>query len=280
MSAEQHEANVRESAPEGQDKLDSSPACASLCKMTVAIVGAGGRMGGMLMRRLAGPACTVRGLDVPLTPERVHPAVQGADLVLCCVPAAVMEAVVTACVPHMRPDAVLADIVSVKVQPLEVMERLWSGPCVGTHPLFGPAPAEDLDLRVCITAGRRAQEGHTAMVERLFAGMGAHCFRSSPEEHDRAVSVIQSMNFISSLAYFAMLADHEELTPYMTPSFLRRQEAARKLLTEDGELFTWLFDANPYAHESVRAYRNLLNVAAAGDIELLLGRARRWLEKH
>lgn len=263
----------------GQEYVVSATGAPSVAP-SVAIVGAGGRMGAMLMRRLCGAVRDMRGLDVPLTPERVRAAVDGADMVLCCVPAAAMPEVVAACAPHMRPDAILADIVSVKVQPMATMERLWPGPCVGTHPLFGPAPAQDMELRVCVTAGSRAQPSHVTMVEALFAAMGAQCFRSTPEEHDRAVSVIQSMNFITSLAYFAMLADHEELTPYITPSFLRRQEAARKLLTEDGELFTWLFDANPYAHESVRTYRNLLNVAAGGDIELLLGRARRWLEKH
>ncbi|MDD6180842.1 MAG: prephenate dehydrogenase [Desulfovibrionaceae bacterium] len=248
--------------------------------LTVAVVGSHGRMGGMLMRRLAGPGRSLHGVDLPLTPDVVRAAVADADVVLFCVPAAAMRDVVALCVPHLRPGTVLADIVSVKAQPLAVMESLWDGPCVGTHPLFGPAPAPDLELRVCITPGSRAAEAHVALVESLFTGMGARCFRASAEEHDRAVGLIQGMNFITSLAYFAMLADHDELTPFITPSFLRRQEASRKLLTEDGALFTWLFEANPYAHESVRRYRQLLNVAAGGDIELLLGRARRWLEKH
>ena len=49
--------------------------------------------------------------------------------------------------------------------------------------------------------------------------------------------------------------------------------------TEDGTMFTGLFEANPYSHEAVRQYRKMLNVAAAGDIELLCRRAQWWWKK-
>lgn len=247
----------------------------------VAIIGERGRMGAMLMRRLARPGFVeTRGADLPLTPEALHAAIDGADIVLCCVPAAAMEEVVRLCMPHMREDAVLSDIVSVKVQPMSVMEKLWPGPCVGTHPLFGPAPAPDLELSVCLTPGSRATDAHVELVRDLFSGMGAECFVSNAEEHDRSVGLIQGINFVTSAAYFALLTEFKDLDRYITPSFVRRQEAARKLLTEDGELFTWLFEANPFAHESVRKYRSMLNLAAGGDVDLLLQKARAWFKTH
>ena len=75
------------------------------------------------------------------------------------------------------------------------------------------------------------------------------------------------------------LAGQEALLPYITPSFRRRLHAAEKMLTEDGTMFTGLFEANPYSHEAVRQYRKMLNVAAAGDIELLCRRAQWWWKK-
>jgi prephenate dehydrogenase len=245
----------------------------------VALIGCHGRMGTLFMHRLAAGA-QLCGVDLPLSAEKLHTACAQADIVLLCVPAAAMQECIALCVPHMQAGALLADIVSVKEEPLAHMEKAWQGACVGTHPLFGPQPAPDLALRVCLTPGARASQKHIDTLRQLFASMGAECFCSTAQEHDRAVSLIQSMNFITSLTYFAMLADKEELKPFITPSFLRRQEAARKLLTEDGALFTGLFEANPYAHESVRQYRSLLNIAAGGDIELLLHRAQRWLEQN
>ena len=89
---------------------------------------------------------------------------------------------------------------------------------------------------------------------------------------------IQNMNFITNLAYFALLAGQEDLLPFLTPSFRRRQNAARKMLTEDARLFSGLFEANPHSHEAVRQYRQMLNLAAAGDIDLLCRRAQWWWE--
>ena len=76
----------------------------------------------------------------------------------------------------------------------------------------------------------------------------------------------------------ALLAGQEDLLPFLTPSFRRRQNAARKMLTEDARLFSGLFEANPHSHEAVRQYRQMLNLAAAGDIDLLCRRAQWWWE--
>ena len=55
--------------------------------------------------------------------------------------------------------------------------------------------------------------------------------------------------------------------------------AARKQLVEDGPLFTWLFEANPHSQQMVRSYRNMLGLAAAGDMELILHRAQWWWQE-
>ena len=166
-----------------------------------------------------------------------------------------------------------------KVRPLQQMEAIWPGPVVGTHPLFGPATPDEDGLPVTVTPGRTAREEDTALVEAFFRALGCGTFRATADEHDRAMARVQNMNFITNLAYFALLAGQEDLLPYITPSFRRRLHAAEKMLTEDGTMFTGLFEANPYSHEAVRQYRKMLNVAAAGDIELLCRRAQWWWKK-
>ena len=176
----------------------------------------------------------------------------------------------------MQPDAILADITSVKELPMQHMESLWNGPVVGTHPLFGPVPAQDLELRVTIVPGRKASEDDTKFVESLFQDFGCVTFRATAEEHDIAEAKIQGMNFITSAVYFAMTAEDPALLPYITPSFLRRMNSTEKQLMEDGALFTWLFEANPHSQAMTRQYRNLLSLAAAGDVDLILHKARWW----
>ena len=97
--------------------------------------------------------------------------------------------------------------------------------------------------------------------------------RRGPRQCRRVDSGVE-LHFQSGV--FCDLAEHEELLPFITPSFRRRLEASRKLLTEDAPLFEWLFEANPMSQESIRQYRSFLNVAAGGDVNVLVQRAQWW----
>ena len=102
------------------------------------IVGCRGRMGTLLSARWSAAGHTVAGLDLPLTDEVFAEALPGADAVFLCIPAGAMAEVLPHLVPHLDGRQILADITSVKMQPLGQMERAYAGPVVGTHPLFGP----------------------------------------------------------------------------------------------------------------------------------------------
>ena len=243
----------------------------------IVIVGCRGRMGSMLMERFRHESeISPAGIDIPFENGTVAEACRGARMVLLCIPATAIADTIDILRPFMSPDTILADITSVKELPMQHMESLWDGPVVGTHPLFGPVPAQDLELRVTIVPGMRASEDDILFVEGLFQGFGCVTFRATAEEHDIAEAKIQGMNFITSAVYFAMTAEDPALLPYITPSFLRRMNSTEKQLMEDGELFTWLFEANPHSQAMTRQYRNLLSLAAAGDIDLILHKARWW----
>ena len=240
------------------------------------IIGSRGRMGAMIVARAQAAGLDVVGVDMPLTPEKLSQACAEAHMAMLCVPAAVFGDVAAAVCPHLPARAVLADITSVKEQPMRQMEHIWPGPVVGTHPLFGPKPEAGADLPVALTPGQRAEPKHVALVEAFFTHLGCRTFMTTAEKHDKAMARIQNMNFITSLAYFSLLAGQDDLLPFLTPSFRRRQQAARKMLTEDARLFAGLFEANAHSHEAVRQYRQMLNLAAAGDIDLLCQRAAWW----
>ena len=233
-------------------------------------------MGAMLLDRARAAGLAVVGVDRPLAPETLGLACDGVALALVCVPAAVLREVTERICQHLPTTAVLADITSVKEMPLRHMEELWPGPVVGTHPLFGPQPDPQADQPVTIVAGKRAEAAHISLVSGFFTAIGCRVFAASAKEHDKAMACIQNMNFITSLAYFALLAGHKELLPFLTPSFRRRLDATQKMLTEDAQMFAGLFEANPHSSEAVRQYRHMLSLAAAGDIDLLCQRARWW----
>jgi prephenate dehydrogenase len=240
-------------------------------------------MGAMLAGRLERAGYLVQGADRPLTPAVLRRACSGAETALLCVPIPSMDEAARTVAPYLEPGATLADIASVKILPVRAMEKYHSGPVVGTHPLFGPDP-DPGEMTVCVTPGRQIpgddsgekSEAAVRQTETLFQAIGCSTFRRTAEDHDRAMAFIQGLNFITSAAYFAMLSRHEEMLPFLTPSFRRRMEAGSAMLTRDAEMFACIFESNPFSQDMVREYRGFLNVAAGGDVDMLIALARWW----
>jgi len=239
-----------------------------------AIIGGTGNMGRLLAEGSERSGVETVRLGRPLTRDKLEPAFDRADLVFLSVPASAVERVLETVGPLLRPEQILADNVSVKMAPISAMLGGHQGPVVGTHPLFGPNPPER--ARVAVVAGRDKDGTATPAVERWFEAMGYECFRTTAEAHDKAAAQIQSLNFITTVSYLAALSHQEEIMDFLTPSFHRRLDAARKMIMEDGELFAGFFEANPFGQDAVRRFRNFLHVAAGGDIDILLERARWW----
>jgi len=239
---------------------------------TCCVIGAQGRMGKLFIQRLSHAGCSVSGLDRPLEDRFLAASLPGQDLVLLAVPAPAMDEVLRLCAPHLSPETILADICSVKVQPLRLMRLHHRGPVVGTHPLFGQEPGQE--GRVALTPGRGDAE--LEMVAALLRKAGFEPFTTTAQDHDRAMAAVQGLNFVTTCAYLSSLAGDEKIRDFLTPSFVRRLDAARKMFTEDRTLFADLFEANPYSQDAVRLFRSHLNIAAGGDIDMLAQRAGWW----
>ena len=240
----------------------------------VVIVGSGGRMGAMLLQRVESCGIAGCGIDQPLDDKALGHCAD-ADLALLCVPACCIADVVSRLAPVLPAEAVLADIASVKVQPMKAMMAGWSGPVVGTHPLFGPTPARK-ETAVAVVPGRGKQAASNVI--ELFTAFGFSPFRTTAHAHDKAMAVMQGLNFLSEAAFFGMVGASDKLKPFMTPSFKRRFRAARKLMLDDGELFTGLLGENPYSAGVLRQYRRALSSGSAEEVAGLLANARTWGE--
>jgi len=245
---------------------------------TIAIVGANGQMGALFSRDFTALGCTVRPLGRPLTDDAVRAALTGCDLLLLCVPVTAMDAVLERVIPHLAPPTVLCDVGSVKMLPVRAMLDHYDGPVVGTHPLFGPVIPEGFEPRVAVVPGRDtdADADASRAVADLFSACGYTCFPSTAEEHDRAMAIVQGLNFTSTVAFLAAARDVDSIENYVTPSFQRRLDAARKMLTADTELFEVISEANPFLQESNRKFMSYLSLAAGGDLDLLAERAQWW----
>ncbi|MCF8040326.1 MAG: prephenate dehydrogenase/arogenate dehydrogenase family protein [Desulfohalobiaceae bacterium] len=241
---------------------------------SISIIGAKGAMGRFFRERLNRMGYLVRALDRPLPEDSLLQAGLNSNLVLLAVPIRAMEDVLQDIKRHLPTGSILADICSVKIRPLQLMLGSHPGPVVGLHPLFGPDADASRPLKVALVPGRDRQAGNE--VRDLLSSTGFRPFETSAEEHDQAMALIQGLNFVTTVSYLSAASESPGLEKFLTPSFERRLQAASKMLTEDGELFQDLFEINPFSQDAVRSYRSYLNLAAAGELDLLNDKACWW----
>ena len=239
-----------------------------------------GKMGALFVARCEAIGLDVRRLDRPLSQEKLAGGLAGVEMVCLSVPAKAVAEVTALVAAHVKAPVILIDLCSVKTLPLEDMLANYPGPVVGTHPLFGPVPPENVLNRVALVPGRN--DGHPdplAAVADLTERLGFAHFQTTAAQHDTAMAYIQGLNFVTTVAYLAAKPNNLELDRFITPSFQRRLDAAKKLLLEDSPLFTSLIQANPQTKDVLSSFARYLTIAAGGDIDLLVNRASHWWEK-
>ena len=252
-------------------------------RVDVVVIGSQGRMGAMLCRRWPDAGISVLGVERAPGPdgslafqvEDLRSAIPQGRVVLLCVPVTVLQETLDLIAPFMQRDQLLMDITSVKMLPMRWMQQVFNGPVIGTHPLFGPEPRPE-DMRVALVKGRRARKEHQVLAERLFRVLGCADFWCSGKEHDKGVGFAQSLNFTLSAAYFCALARQEGIRPFLTPSFKRHLESARKHLTQDTAMFCEFSAANPCFPGVLRHYRRILADAAGGALPGIAREAAVW----
>ncbi len=242
----------------------------------VAIVGANGQMGGVFCNAFARAGRSVVALNRPYSDDDIRDALTDCDLLMLSIPVTAMDSVLTQVVPHLTDSTILCDVGSVKVLPVKAMLEQYSGPVVGTHPLFGPEIPKGFTPKVAVMPGREEDADAAKAVSDLFAQCGYVCFDSTPEDHDRAMGFIQGLNFTSTVAFLAAARDVDGIENFVTPSFNRRLDSARKMMTQDMELFETISEANPFLQETNRKFMSYLSLAAGGDLELLADHAQWW----
>ncbi len=137
------------------------------------------------------------------------PALAECNLVFLCMPMAELPLLLPKLQPHLRPDALLADVLPVKA-PVErlVAEALPDARWVGCDPLIGGRDPggwnrarPDLFVgRPVALCPRQGQEALAAGVGTIWAALGARPVVLPAEEHDRLVAVTNQAPWLTALA--------------------------------------------------------------------------------
>lgn len=229
---------------------------------TVAIIGGQGAMGRCMAGLFGdlGHAVMIADLGTPLTPVE---AAAAADVVVISVPIDVTVDVIRQIGPHVRPDALLMDVTSLKTGPLRAMLEHSRGSVLGTHPLFGPSVHSLQGQRVVLTPGRGAD--WLGWVRTMLAARGLVLVETTPEEHDRVMAVVQVLVHFATEVLGATLArvglPLEETLRYMSPIYLMQVLLAGRHFAQSPDLYAAIQMGNAATGEVTDAF-----IAAARDI--------------
>jgi prephenate dehydrogenase/chorismate mutase len=237
---------------------------------TVAIVGGHGRIGRLLAGLFGdlGHRVLVADVDTDLRPAD---AAAAADVTVVAVPIAATEEVIRAVGPHVRDDALLMDVTSVKQAPVAAMLAATRGSVVGTHPMFGPSVHTLQGQRVVLCRARG--DAWADWVASAFAARGLVVTETTPEEHDRAMSVVQVLTHFQTQALGLTLArlgvPLEETLRFTSPAYLLELYVAARHFAQSPGLYGPIEMRNPRTPEVTAAFRaasaEIAGVLAAGD---------------
>ncbi len=237
---------------------------------TIAIIGGHGRIGRVMARLFGDLGHRLLIVDTD-TSLRADDAAAVADVVVVSVPIEVTDAVIRSVGPHMREDALLMDVTSVKEEPLRTMLDVTGASVVGTHPMFGPSVHTLQGQRVVICRGRG--DRWADWVSQSFVARGLVVTETTAAQHDRAMSVVQVLTHfqtqVQGLTLSRLGLPLAETLPFTSPAYLLELYVAARHFAQDPALYGSIEMRNPRTADITSAFsqsvQDVADILARGD---------------
>ncbi|HEY8401479.1 MAG TPA: prephenate dehydrogenase/arogenate dehydrogenase family protein [Cytophagaceae bacterium] len=182
------------------------------------------------------------------------------DMVALAVPVQFLEELLIEIQQLVNPKALVFDVSSVKVKPVELMMKYLptTTDIIGTHPLFGPQSGkngiEGLNLVICPVRTKKPQS-----LARFFTKeLKLNVLERTPVVHD------QQMAYVQALTHFIGRAVNEMDIPDVeqkTPAYQFLLNIKRNLGQDSLDLFYTIERENPYAKDVRKHFmEELLNL--------------------
>ncbi len=170
-------------------------------------------------------------------------------IVILAVPISYMQDTLKAAAPHLKENALIVDVCSVKILPVQWMKTLLpaSVSILATHPMFGPdSAAASLKGRKIVLCPERIKTAHYKRITTYLESKELVVIEATPQEHDRKISL--------SLALTHFIG--RSLSEFGAPELDIDTEGYQRLLhilgvveNDTWQLFYDMNKYNPYAGE-------------------------------
>lgn len=247
---------------------------------TVLIVGGRGEMGRYFASCFSNAGYTVRILDRDDW-DRAAALCAGIDLAVISVPIDITVRTIENIGPLLPKTAVLTDITSIKKEPVEAMKRAHKGPALGLHPLFGPTTSS-LDKQIIVSTPARDEEACRWVTEQLSA-WGGIIVRSTPEEHDEIMAIVQSLRHFATFAIGRFMEQKKvpikRTLAFSSPIYRLEMGMVGRLFAQDPALYAEIIFASDARKKLLKDYIESLgqtmDMVEKGDREAFVAEFRR-----
>ena len=242
----------------------------------ITVIGGLGEMGRLFCRFFDGHGYDVAVADLK-NGHSIQAPVEESDVVLFAVPLHRTEAIIREIVPRIRPGQLLMDLTSLKTGPVREMLRSPAS-VLGLHPMFGGriSTFSGQTLAACPV---RIDPGDWAALRGLFTKRGIRVKETTPEEHDRMMSLIQVLFHLTTMLKGRVLrelgVDIAETMDYTSPSYRLEINLLGRMFAQSAELYSAIAQMNPYTGEIVdqlkRGLEDYGQWHTAGDLQAFVG---------
>ncbi|WP_282166642.1 bifunctional chorismate mutase/prephenate dehydrogenase [Shewanella japonica] len=238
----------------------------------IVIVGGEGQLGGLFSQMLTLSGYQVKSLDKDDW-HRADELFDGAGMVIVTVPIKITCDLIRDKLNNLPEQCILADLTSIKSEPLNAMLEAHKGPVVGLHPMFGP-DVGSLAKQVVVVCDGRGAESYQWLLEQITI-WGARIVNENAEKHDKAMQLVQAMRHFSSFVYGVNLckeeADIESLLQFSSPIYRLELAMVGRLFAQDPELYADIIFAQEGSQVAISDYldnyRDALTLLQTGNRE-------------
>ena len=165
------------------------------------------------------------------------------------------------------------DMTSLKKEPVQEMLKNTQAAVIGTHPVFGPY-VETIKNQTVVLCPARPKKW-LPWIKNILEKNGALVRITTPEKHDKMMSIIQGITHFSTICVAHTLKklgiDVAESLHYTSPIYKLRMDVVGRLLNQDPELYADIEMLNPAnkkaMEEYIRSTRELIGIVKRKDRE-------------
>ncbi|RXJ71057.1 bifunctional chorismate mutase/prephenate dehydrogenase [Veronia nyctiphanis] len=242
---------------------DSGFKCLNPDLRSIVVVGGNGQLGKLFCKLFS-----LSGYDVKVLGsqdwDRADEILADAGMVVVTVPINRTDTIIRK-LNTLPDDCILADLTSIKSEPLQAMLESHNGPVVGLHPMFGPN-IPSLAKQVVVYCDGRNPEAYQWLLEQIRI-WGATLHRISAIEHDQGMTLIQALRHFTSFVYGVHLAEENpnlsQLIALSSPIYRLELAMVGRLFAQDAQLYADIIMSSPQNLDMIKRFHARFGEAIA-----------------